>query len=105
MGLTFGPATGADYVNSFKAHTPSGQTTGGHDHRCIHNDTWEEIIYWNSIDPDVYEECIAEGCTKSVPLNLSSDIRSTSFVVNYTGDGPSALYYEFNGQSTATETT
>ena len=95
MGLTFGPATGADYVNSFHRHDADGVTAHNNPHRCLHDDTWEEIIYWNSVDPDVYEQCIAEGCTHSVPLNIPDEIRTTNTIyINYTGDGPSMIYPE-----------
>lgn len=55
MGITFGPATGADYVNSYKSHTPSGSTASGNAHRCLHDDDWNTIISWNHTDPNVYE--------------------------------------------------
>lgn len=95
MGLTFGPALGANYVNSYKSHTPTGTTASGNSHRCVHNDDWTTIISWNKKDPYVYEQCIAEGCTHSVILtkNISTSVLSTT-QVNYTGDGPSVLYSE-----------
>jgi hypothetical protein len=99
MGLTFGPATGADYVNTYKDHSPTGMTTGGHGHRCVHDDSWDEIIYWNNVDPDVYEQCVGECCTKSVPLNLSDTLKNTGFQVKYTGDGPGLLKYELYANS------
>lgn len=105
MGLTFGPATGANYVNSYKRHDATGETNHGNAHRCIHNDLWYDIIYWNEIDPEVYEQCVGECCTKSVPLELSDDLKNASFQPNYTGDGPSQLYYEFAVRSTAGEAT
>lgn len=96
MGLTFGPAVGANYINSFKSHTPSGSTASGNAHRCLHDDDWNTIISWNHTDPNVYEQCIAEGCTHSVELDLSrtSTLENKDFKVTYTGDGPSVLYYE-----------
>lgn len=99
-GLTFGPALGANYVQSYKSHTATGNTSeehGNHPHRCIHDDTWQEIIEWNKEDPWVYEECIGNGCTKSVPLskNSTTTILSGEFIPSTeTGDGPSTLYYE-----------
>lgn len=95
MGLTFGPATGADYMASYKSHTPTGQTANGHDHRCVHNDDWDTIIYWNNVDPKVYEQCVKEGCTHSVELNPSGELYSgTSYTSS--GDGANALYLEIN---------
>ena len=94
-GLTFGPALGANYVTSFKSHTPSGTTAHGNEHRCIHNDDWATIIQWNNEDPEVYEQCIAEGCTHSVELELPDGLKNTAFNPSYTtGDGPAMLYRE-----------
>ena len=90
-GLTFGPATGASYVSSYHSHTPSGQTTSGNNHRCIHNDEWETIIKWSKEDPYVYEQCIKEGCTHSVLLNLSTKLKNSSYK-SMTGDGTNYLY-------------
>ena len=96
-GLTFGPALGKKYVQSFKRHDPSGTTAEGHAHRCVHDDDWNTIIEWNTIDPYVYEQCIEEGCTHSVALskNTTTTILSEQFdPIKETGDGPSTLYYE-----------
>lgn len=96
-GLTFGPALGENYVQSSKSHEPSGETTQGNKHRCVHNDDWEMIIKWNKEDPYVYEQCIKGGCTHSVVLskNTTTTILSEQFdPIKETGDGPSTLYYE-----------
>ena len=96
-GLTFGPALGANYVQSYKNHTPDGKTKLGNNHRCVHNDSWKEIIEWNKQDPDVYEQCINKGCTHSVALkqNSTSTILNENFrTLKETGDGPSCLDYE-----------
>lgn len=96
-GLTFGPALGEDYVHRFERHYPSGTTESGNEHRCVHNDDWNTIIYWNTKDPYVYEQCIKEGCTHSVALtkNTTTTILSEQFdATKETGDGPSTLYYE-----------
>ena len=96
-GLTFGPALGENYVQSFKSHNPSGKTESGNAHRCVHNDNWKTIIEWNKIDPKVYEQCIEKGCTHSVALskNTTTTILSEQFdPIKETGDGPSALHYE-----------
>lgn len=96
-GLTFGPALGENYVQSSKSHEPSGETTQGNKHRCVHNDDWEMIIKWNKEDPYVYGQCIKKGCTHSVVLskNTTTTILSEQFdPIKETGDGPSTLYYE-----------
>jgi len=96
-GLTFGPALGENYVQSFKSHEPGGITTLGNEHRCVHNDDWNKIIEWNKKDPYVYEQCIKEGCTHSVVLskNTTTTILEEKFnSIKETGDGPSTLYYE-----------
>lgn len=96
-GLTFGPALGENYVQSFKSHEPSGATAEGHAYRCVHDDDWNTIIEWNTKDPYVYKQCIEKGCTHSVALrkNTTTTILSEQFdSIKETGDGPSALYYE-----------
>ena len=97
-GLTFGPALGDNYVQKIKSHEPSGTTKIGNNvHRCVHNDDWKTIIKWNTKDPYVYEQCIAQGCTHSVALskNTTTTILSEQFdPIKETGDGPSTLYYE-----------
>ena len=96
-GLTFGPALGENYVQSFKSHEPRGKTTLRNEHRCVHNDDWKTIIEWNKKDPYVYEQCIKAGCTHSVTLskNTTTTILSEQFdTIREIGDGPSTLYYE-----------
>ena len=101
-GLTFGPALGEDYIHRFKSHEPSGATKTGNAHRCVHDDDWNTIIEWNTKDPYVYEQCIAQGCTHSVALsqNTTTTILNEQFnPSNETGDGPSTLYYELVTQN------
>lgn len=96
-GLTFGPALGENYIQSFKSHKPSGTTKSGNEHRCVHNDNWKTIIEWNTKDPYVYEQCIKEGCTHSVALrkNTTTTILNEQFdPIIETGDGPSTLCNE-----------
>ena len=94
MGLSFGPALGNNYVNSYKSHSPSGTTAKGNEHRCIHDDDWTTIINWNKEDPYVYEQCVQEGCTHSVEITTPTDLRNINFPTFYSGDGPSVLSYE-----------
>ncbi|MBR9945071.1 hypothetical protein KE530_01075 [Clostridiaceae bacterium Marseille-Q4145] len=59
----------------------------------------KKIIEWNKKDPYVYEDCIAEGCTKSVPLteNGTTTILNPYFDTSQeTGDGPSVLWRELS---------
>lgn len=101
-GLTFGPALGENYVQSFKNHNPSGTTELRNAHRCVHDDDWKTIIEWNKKDPYVYEQCVEEGCTHSVALskNTTTTILSEQFdPIKETGDGPSNLYYELMTQN------
>lgn len=96
-GLTFGPALGENYIRSFKRHDPSGTTKEGHAYRCVHDDDWKKIIYWNKTDPYVYEQCIKQGCTHSIVLskNTTTTILNEQFDTTLeTGDGPSSLYDE-----------
>ena len=101
-GLTFGPALGENYIHSFKRHDPKGITAKGNAHRCVHDDDWKKIIYWNKTDPHVYEQCIKAGCTHSILLskNTTTTILSEEFDPSMeTGDGPSALERELFIQS------
>ena len=99
-GLTFGPATGKSYWNTYKNHTPSGITVSGHVHRCIHADSWETIAAWSKKDPCVYEQCLdgggsGESCTKAVPLTLNGKLKRSwnppAQLRN--GDGTGVLQY------------
>ena len=95
VGMTFGPAIGSDYIQSFHAHTPAGKTALGNNKRCLHNDDWATIVGWNYADPFVYEDCIQEGCTHTIELDLPSLLRNPKFDASLeTGDGPGALYQE-----------
>ncbi len=58
-GLTFGPAVGGSFVNSYKSCNSE---------YCIHNMTWDEIIAQSKADPTVFESCKENGCTKAVEL-------------------------------------
>lgn len=95
-GLTFGPALGQDFMNTFISHTPTGTTTLGNPHRCIHDDEWETIARWNHEDPYVYEQCVSNNCTHSVKLTLSDTLRKPGFVYGGSneGDGVGVLHYE-----------
>ena len=102
LGLTFGPAVGGNYFNSFKSHEPDGTTAKGNAHRCVHNDTWEEIVYWNNTDPYVYEQCVTEKCTHTIPLYLDSAIKGSNYSAGYgkiTGDGTGAIEPELKGNA------
>ena len=89
-GLTFGPALGLTPEQTGVSHVPSGTSTGGNPMRCIHNDDWETIAYWSKTDPTVYADCITNGCTHSVRLNLNDTIKGdslTGFDENSDGSG------------------
>ena len=113
MGLTFGPAIGFDARKSFVRHAPSGLTEKGNAHRCIHDDDWETIVYWNSVDPFVYEQCVGRtsvpgsGCTHSVEILLSDKLKGTGAngVMSgqsdeITGDGITAIIDDIEGNDT-----
>ncbi len=92
-GLTFGPAVGGSYVNSYKSCDSE---------YCIHNMTWDEIIEQSKEDPTVFESCLENGCTKAVELTPNETLFNMETVENaaargYTGDGVSTLLYLLNG--------
>ena len=101
-GLTFGPALGQNFMNTYISHTPSENTASGNAHRCVHDDNWETIIHWNNVDPAVYEQCVANNCTHSVELSLSDTLRNPNFMYggSDSGDGVGTLYYEFTDNTT-----
>lgn len=88
-GLTFGPATGASYIDTYVSHVPTGTTDKGNAHRCIHGDNWTTIIQWSKTDPHVYEQCMGDentpSCTKAVELKFSDKIKQSSY--RMAGDG------------------
>ncbi len=92
LGLTFGPATGADYTGSYV----SRETEGANDHGstyCIHDMTWSEIIAQSKEDPTVFEDCLENGCTKAVNLTLNEDLLGTDYSGEMeNGDGAGVLY-------------
>lgn len=69
-GLTFGPAAGIATYTYSVYHEPTGKTASGNEHRCLHDDDWETIIYWSQTDPYVYEQCVQAPATG---LNRYSD--------------------------------
>ncbi|MCD8120373.1 MAG: DUF6273 domain-containing protein [Lachnospiraceae bacterium] len=109
-GLTFGPATGESYVESylahveeetegvvnssnFKARTKDEAAADGVTY-CIHWLTWSQIVEQCAKDPTVFEDCLTNGCTHSVNLNLNSALQDTNYDYSgMTGDGASVLYY------------
>ena len=123
-GLTFGPATGADYTVSSNSHTvdsgtivqseaepldpanihhnvitgaDAGTDVDGNAYRCIHYDNWNTIIYWNTKDPHVYDKCLANDCTHSVILTPSEEAKAVTFpgtLTSYRGDGAGSFYDE-----------
>ena len=93
FGLTFGPALGGDFSIEGHQHAPSGTTIAGNAHRCIHTDSWADIIHWNYEDPYVYEQCVQEGCTQSVPIYLSSKIRGAANKYSALVPGDGAILY------------
>lgn len=99
-GLTFGPATGKSYINTYKSHTPTGVTSTGNAHRCIHADSWKTIAEWSKKDPYVYEQCLdgggsGESCTKAVPLTLTDKLKPSQAQTSPSldGDGTGMLRY------------
>lgn len=117
-GLTIGPALGDNFTGSqlygfssygygflnFKDHIPTGQTSGemskdgqAHNHRCFHHDMWDEILYWNNLDPQVYEQCIQAQCTNHIEMYDKGELLFNDrhpLTISYEGDGAGALLHE-----------
>ncbi len=90
LGLTFGPATGTDYRDTYKAHiSKTAYNQGG---VCIHWMTWDEIATQSRIDPTAFEACLENGCTRSVEINLNDTLLRTSYAGEMDdGDGVSIV--------------
>ncbi|MCD8015086.1 MAG: DUF6273 domain-containing protein [Lachnospiraceae bacterium] len=97
-GLTFGPASGASYVKSYVSKETVIDGGGSHDSGyCIHDMSWEEIIAQSQKDPTVFQDCLNNGCTKSICIDLNSSIISTDYYGQMDdGDGTSTLYRSFS---------
>lgn len=92
VGLTFGPATGASYVKTYKSHVPAeeGQI-------CMHDMEWSEIIEQSSKDPTVFRECLRNGCTHSVELKIRGPLALNAVSYpNMKGDGAGMLKDSLN---------
>lgn len=90
-GLTFGPATGESWADSYRAHV--SQTRYDKDpvkNRCLHWMSWAEIIAQCAEDPTVFQCCMEYGCTHAVELCLNDTLleEDCSFI---SGDGAGAL--------------
>ncbi len=93
-GLTFGPALGGDYTESYVSHDPAGATSAGNRHRCIHFDDWDTIASWSLKDPWVYEQCMGDtdtpSCTKGLDIFLNDSLAGKKY--SFTGDGSGVMY-------------
>ncbi len=85
-GLTFGPATwGANgssetWNEDIYNHGHMQGEVDGSGKRCIHNDSWAEIIKNSRENPSVYADCYGDSthpsCTKVIEVVIPEDIRS-----------------------------
>ncbi len=98
LGLTFGPATGASYINTYKAHVDYDEFNDPQEeHFCIHWMSWEEIIEQCAEDPTVFEDCLESGCTHAVDLMVNSTLLATDNTGQMDdGDGAGYLYNSIN---------
>ena len=99
--MTFGPATGGNYVTSHKdAHIALSAETA--DDKCIHNHSWDEIIALCRTNPHVFDKCVESGCTKTVNLNINDTLKGGGWKDDYmskeTGDGPALLHDELHDE-------
>ena len=58
----------ADTSHSVITGTDAGTDVAGNAYRCLHYDNWNTIIYWNEHDPNVYDKCIPNHCSKAVVI-------------------------------------
>ena len=57
-----------DDTHSVITGTDAGTDAAGDAYRCLHYDNWATIIYWNKVDPHVYDKCISNHCSKTVTI-------------------------------------
>ena len=87
-GLTFGPATGRMYLETYRAHvTLEEYKEDPAANICLHWMTWEEIANQSLEDPTVFHTCLVQGCTHAVDLMLNSTLLSKDYSSKITGDG------------------
>ncbi len=97
LGLTFGPATGADYTSTYQAHLTADEYDPDQEKYCLHWMTWDEIIAQSEEDPTVLEDCFENGCTHSVNITLNSTLLGTSYENRMdNGDGAGLLFNSVN---------
>ena len=87
LGLTFGPATGASYVSSYKACDGTSESSPGD---CLHWKSWDKIIALSGTNPHIFDNCLKNGCTHSVELNINSKIAGSSIYQGKMDDGDGA---------------
>ena len=72
--------------------TDAGTDAAGNAYRCLHYDNWATIIYWNKIDPRVYDKCISHHCSKTVVITPNArTIANGIFSVNRFSDADYGL--------------
>ena len=87
-GLTFGPATGRNYQETYRAHvTLEEYEEDPEAYICLHWMTWEEIANQSLKDPTAFRNCLEQGCTHAVDLMLNSTLLSKDYSSQITGDG------------------
>ncbi len=92
-GLTFGPATGADYTGTYEAHLTEDQYNASNDAYCIHWMSWSEIAEQSKTNPEVFEDCLKNGCTKSVDIAVNDTLLNSGYeTVEMNGDGAGMLF-------------
>ncbi len=97
LGLTFGPATGADYRSDYNVHLTEEEYASGEYGVCLHWMSWEEIVEQSETDPTVFEECLKNGCTHAVNLALNDTLLDVTYADEMDdGDGVGYLYYSIN---------
>ncbi len=97
LALTFGPASGEDYTDTYKAHLTKEEYEAKEDAYCIHWMSWVDIIAQSEEDPSVFETCLAEGCTTTVDITLQGKLLNESYTgMSDDGDGASELVESIN---------
>ena len=78
VGLTFGAAVG-DHRYTGVSHAAADVDRVGIDpdsvtDLCLHNMSWDRIVYWSKTKPQVFQRCLETGCTHSVEMTLYEEM-------------------------------
>ena len=76
-----------DSSHSVITGADAGTDAAGNAYRCLHYDNWNTIIYWNKVDPHVYDKCIPNHCSKTVTITPNAGTIANGTFSTHMSDG------------------